>query len=328
MKTNIRWPIALATIVGLAAAIWAIGRIGLSGLVDAAMRLGPGGFLLFCAASLGLTLVLGAAWLVSMPGQPLRQIGLFSFARLTREGANDLLPFSQVGGLVVGARTLTGMGLPKARTYASMVVDLSTEMASQIVFTLFGLIVMGSLLLEGSRHHVAPLAWIGGGLMLATTAAFIFLQRPMLKLAVALAGKVLPDGASISLDRLRGELDDIYRRRGAVALSFLFNLAGWIVAAALAALALRLMGEPLPLWRVTALESLIFAIRGAAFLIPGAIGVQEAAYLLLAQAVGLDPQIAVALSLVKRARDVVLGVPALLIWQGLEMRPRKAIAGS
>jgi putative membrane protein len=325
MKMSVRWPIALATLAGLAAAFWAIGRIGVGALADAALRLGVSGFLLFCMASLGLTLVLGAAWLVSMPGQPFRQLGLFSFARLAREGANDLLPFSQVGGLVVGARTLTGMGLPKARTYAAMVVDLSTEMTSQIGFTLFGLIVIGSLLLEGSRHHVAPLAWIGSGLMLATTVAFIMLQRPMLKLAAALAGKALPNSASVSLERIRTELDDIYAHRGAVALSFLFNLAGWIVAAALAALALALMGEPLPLWRVAALESLIFAIRGAAFIIPGAIGVQEAGYLLLAQAIGLDPQVAVALSLVKRARDVVLGVPALLVWQALEMRPRKTV---
>lgn len=318
---SMRWPIVLATLVGLGVACWAIGRIGIHGLVDAAMRLGLPGFLLFCAASVGLTLVLGGAWLSAMPGEPMRRLWLFSFARAAREGANDLLPFSQIGGLVVGARTLTGAGLPRARTYAAMVVDLSTEMTSQAAFTLFGLIVMGSLLVEGHRHSVAPLAWVGGGLMLATTLAFILLQRPMLNLAVGLAGRVLPDRASVSLDRIRAELDDIYAHRGAVAASFACNLAGWIVAAALAALALKLMDEPLPLWRVAALESLIFAIRSAAFVVPGAIGVQEAGYLLLAQAIGLTPDVALALSLVKRARDVTLGLPALLVWQWREVRP-------
>ncbi len=326
-RAGTRWVIALATLAGLVAAIWAIGTIGLGALAHATLRLGLSGFILFCVASLGLTLVLGAAWLASMPGQPLRQIGLFAFARLAREGANDLLPFSQVGGLVIGARTLTGAGLPAARTYASMIVDLSTEMASQIGFTLFGLIALASLLMKGNTPDVARYAWFGGGLMLVTAAAFILLQRPMLRLAVALAGKVLPGSASISIDRMRFELDDIYRRPSAVALSFLFNLLGWFVAAALAALALGLMGAPLPFWRVATLESLIFAIRGAAFLIPGAIGVQEAAYVLLAQTIGLDPQTAVALSLVKRARDVVLGLPALLVWQWREVRPARAIEG-
>lgn len=322
MSDRIRWPIVIATVIGLAAALWAIGSIGLAGLAHAALRLGAGGFLLFCVASLGLTLVLGAAWLASMPGQPIARLPLFAFARLAREGANDLLPFSQVGGLVVGARALTGAGLDKPRTYAAMIVDLTTEMASQIAFTLFGLIAMGSLLIEGGRHHVAPLAWAGGGITLAITLGFIFLQRPMLKLAVALAGRVLP-GAQVSLERIRAELDDIYRHRGAVIAAFLLNLAGWVIAAALAALALRLMGEPIPLWKVMALESLIFAIRGAAFLIPGAIGVQEAGYVLLAQAVGLDPDVAVALSLVKRARDLALGLPALIAWQAMQLKARR-----
>jgi putative membrane protein len=328
MTDRIRWPIALATIAGLIAAIWAIGSVGLAALSHAALALGAGGFLLVCGVSLGLSTILGGAWLASMPGQPLRKLPLFTWARIVREGANDLLPFSQIGGLVVGARTLTGAGLPAARAYAAMIVDLTTEMASQLVFTLFGLIVLGSLLIEGEGlHTLGPAAWTGAGLTLAITAAFILLQRPMLTLAVALTGKLLP-GAHVSLDRIRAELDAIYARHGAVAAAFLLNLAGWIFAGAIAALALWLMGASLPLWRVMALESLIFAIRGAAFLIPGAIGVQEAGYLLLAHAIGLDPQTAVALSLVKRARDVAIGLPALIVWQARQIKPGRIASGN
>ena len=319
MTGNLRLPIVLATIVGLAAALWAIGRVGLSALVDAGLALGVGGFLAVCVCTIGLMTILGGAWLAAMPGQPIARLPLFAWARTVREGANDLLPFSQIGGLVVGARTLTGAGLSAAQVYAAMIVDLSTEMASQIAFTLYGLAVLGSILLEGKQvHHVAPFAWAGLGLTLAITTALIVLQRPMLRLAVKLAGRMLP-GAHVPLDQVVLELDAIYRRRGAVIFSFLINLAGWIAAGAIAALTLRLMGRPLPLWRVMALESLIFAIRGAAFLIPGAIGVQETGYLLLAQAMGLDPQAAVALSLVKRARDAAIGLPALIVWQARQI---------
>ena len=326
MTHNLRWPIALATLLGLGAALWAIGKVGFGALAHAALRMGAGGFLLFCLGSIGLSAVLGAAWLASMPGQPIRQWPLFTWARMAREGANDLLPFSQVGGLVVGARTLTGAGLPAPRVYAAMVVDLTTEMAGQVVFTLFGLVVLGSVLVNGSEHHVAPLAWLGAGVTIAMTGAFILLQRPMLKLAGVLAGALLPK-SQISLDRLHAELTDIYRKRRAVALSFLFNLLGWLFAAMLGALALLLMGDPIPVWRVIALESLIFALRGAAFVVPGAIGVQEAGYVLLGPLLGLDPQAAVALSLIKRARDVVIGLPSLVAWQAVEIglrRVRKA----
>ena len=71
---------------------------------------------------------------------------------------------------------------------------------------------------------------------------------------------------------------------------------------------------------VIAIESLIFAVRSIAFVVPGALGVQEGAYLLLAPLFGLDPQVAVALSLLKRARDLTIGVPALLLWQASEGR--------
>lgn len=316
---RLRWPIALATIAGLAAAVWAMHRVGFTGLLHAIDRMGWMGFLAFCAASLVLSLILGAAWWASMPGQPIRRLPLFAWARIAREGANDLLPFSQIGGLIVGARALTRLGLPGPRTYAAMVVDLTTEMASQVAITLFGVAAIASILIDSQRHAVGPAAWVGVGLSIAMTGAFILLQRPLLKLADGLAQKMLPD-APIGFDRLHVELGSIYANKGAVALSFLLNLAGWLYAALLASIALSLIGEPIAFWRIVALESLIFALRGAAFVIPGAIGVQEAGYALLGPLVGLGPEEAVALSLIKRARDIAIGLPALLVWQALDVR--------
>jgi uncharacterized membrane protein YbhN (UPF0104 family) len=60
------------------------------------------------------------------------------------------------------------------------------------------------------------------------------------------------------------------------------------------------------------LESLGQAIRGAAFFVPGSLGVQEGGYLLLAPLVGLSADAALALSLAKRTRELLLGVPGLV----------------
>jgi hypothetical protein len=54
------------------------------------------------------------------------------------------------------------------------------------------------------------------------------------------------------------------------------------------------------------------AIRGAGFAIPGALGVQEGGYLLLAPFAGLSPNAGVALSLAKRSRELLLGIPGLM----------------
>ena len=47
---------------------------------------------------------------------------------------------------------------------------------------------------------------------------------------------------------------------------------------------------------------------------PGALGVQEAAYVLAGPLVGLPPEAALALSLGKRVRELCLSVPTLLVW--------------
>jgi glycosyltransferase 2 family protein len=79
---------------------------------------------------------------------------------------------------------------------------------------------------------------------------------------------------------------------------------------------------------VITIESLLYAIRSAAFAVPNAVGVQEGAYVMLGALFGLSPDMALALSLLKRGRDITIGVPVLLCWQALEggalMRRRAA----
>ena len=72
------------------------------------------------------------------------------------------------------------------------------------------------------------------------------------------------------------------------------------------------MGSPVSWGDALVLESLGQAIRGAAFAIPGSLGVQEGGYLLLAPLASLAPEVALALSLGKRAREVLLAVPGLV----------------
>ena len=317
---NLRIPILAATILGLAAALWIIGSVGLADIASSAARLGMSGFLLVLLCTAGVLALLGAAWLAAMPGESPSRLALFIWARTAREGASDLLPFSQLGGLVVGARTLIGRGMAPPRVYASMIADLTTEMFAQLLFTLFGLWALGLVLIDpGAAHRLRPLVWAGAGGAVALTLAFVLLQRPVLRFAALLARRMVPD-AEAGAEAIIAELGRFYRARGALSLAFLFNMLAWLASAALAWLILHLMGEGASLWQIVALESLIFAIRSAAFFVPGAIGLQEAGYLLLAPAFGVDPGAIVALSLIKRARDVAIGLPAILVWQAIELR--------
>jgi len=310
--------ILLLTLIGLAAAAWVVGSVGVAPVVAAIARVGPLGYAAYCLYTLLVLALLGAAWRAAAPGGG--SAAAYIWARTVREGATDVLPFAQIGGLIVGARALTARGVPGNLAYASMIADLTTEMASQLVFTLFG---VGALLLAlgGAFDDGGVLKLVLGGLgvTLALLAAFAFGQAPMLRLAARIGATMLP--ATVArLDAVQERLAAIYRDRQALAASFVFNLAAWIASGLGAWLALRLMGVAIGPVAVLAIESLIFAVRSIAFVVPGALGVQEGAYLLLAPLFGLDPQVAVALSLLKRARDLTIGVPALLVWQASEGR--------
>jgi uncharacterized membrane protein YbhN (UPF0104 family) len=87
-----------------------------------------------------------------------------------------------------------------------------------------------------------------------------------------------------------------------------------------------LIGHPIGILEAVALRSLGLTIRSAAFLVPGGYGVQEGGYVAIGALIGVPVEIALVLSLASRIRDIVVGVPALAIWQlsegrGLRKRP-------
>lgn len=315
-----RLAILLASLIGLAVAVWMLGEAGIGQVLSVVGRLGIGGLLLYTAYSLLVVLLLGGAWASAAPPLAIRDHALlFSWARLVREAAADILPFSQVGGLIVGIRLLLARRLSAPLIYASVVVDLTTEMAGQIVLTLFGIAGFVALRSGGAHGELMAPILIGTAVMIALMAVFFAAQRFALGIAEGLLGRLLP----FAVDHVAGvgaELARIYARRGRVGAAFGFNLAAWIGSAAGAKIALALMGVPLPLLSVLVIESLIFALRSVAFAIPGGIGVQEAAYVLIAPLLGLPAEAALALSLAKRARDLAMGVPALIAWQLSEAR--------
>jgi hypothetical protein len=81
---------------------------------------------------------------------------------------------------------------------------------------------------------------------------------------------------------------------------------------------LAFAGQPIPFGTALVIESLVYALRTVAFVVPNAVGVKEGAYVLLGGAFGLSPEMALALSLLKRARDLTIGLPVLAWWQIVE----------
>jgi len=310
---------AIATaIVGLCIAALVIGHFSVRAVLAAISPIGFRGFLAAIAIQVALYLPLGLAWWLVAPGQPPRQVGAFVWGSLMAEAASNLLPFSQLGGVVIATRAVVLRGVPPPTAFGSNVVDISMEVAAQIIYTAVGIALLGQ------RLHFTPLMHsllAGLAITACLVGGFIVAQKSGSRITEFLVHRMVPGGGekATAVSRL---IKSVYAKPGRLWACLGVHLAAWFGTAAGTWLILVFMGRRLPVLSVVAIDSLQFAFRNAAFMVPVGLGVQEGAYALLGPLFGLPADAALALSLIKRARDSSIGVPMLLSWQFSEFRWR------
>ena len=238
-------------------------------------------------------------------------------ARWVGESANSLMPAGQLGGPVLMTRHLAQRGMRMQDAAAVITVSTTLQTFAQIAFALLGVALLGAQASHISQHVLRTSALIASGLLALQVGGFYWIQRRglfsrLMRAATRFAGKRDWSQWMNQAQAIDLAVQDTYTRGGPVAASFLLSLVGWLVGTGEVYLILQLIHRPVGWLDALLLESLGQAIRGAAFAIPGALGVQEGGYLLLAPLAGLPPDAALALSLAKRARELLLGVPGLL----------------
>jgi glycosyltransferase 2 family protein len=305
----------LAAIVGLALIAALVAYFGPGPVTRPLVAIGWTGFAAICAIHLALIAGMGIAWAALLP-----QTALWVpiWGRLVRDSGSELLPLSQVGGYVLGARAVALAGVSGTSATASTIVDVTLELFGQLAFTALGLICLLYLIPNAAIAAPAAAGLAAAG-VLAT--AFLAVQRrgfDLLDRFGRMIGRGWADKAAAGSASLHAVLAAIYRRRRGIVSSFLLHLACWIASTLEAWIALSLAGAPLGFATVMVIESLLYAVRSIAFFVPNAVGIQEGAYILLGASFGLTAEVALALSLVKRARDLIIGLPALAVWQLVE----------
>ncbi|HTI03585.1 MAG TPA: lysylphosphatidylglycerol synthase domain-containing protein [Acidisoma sp.] len=313
----------------LGGVLLAIGLVFLFGarhVLDALLSVGWWGFLALIGAQLGLTLFLALAWFLVVPKRTAGLFGILYWGRLVREAGGRFLPFLPVGGFVIGARAVSLTGMPMALSAASTLVDVASEFTAEVMFAALGLGIL--LVWQPHSDLILPL---GAGIVIAALAAGTFIALPgrgtrvVQKLAARIgAGESRALG---SLDHMSSQFDAIYARKGAIIAAVLCHFCGWVASASVSWLAYHLLGAPITMSQALAIEALLRAALTITFFVPGNAGVQEAAYAALGAIFGLPVQISVAVSLISRARDLVVGVPPLLLWQWLEYRSLRRRSG-
>lgn len=263
-----------------------------------------------------------AAWrTLAGPTVPRPGLGRYMTVRVIREAVNNLLPVAQIGGEFVGARLLNRDGVRLSSALAGVIGDLTVEMATQIAFTLLGL---GLLLLTVGDGGIAGM--VASFLLLAIVVAAGFVAAQWVGLARLFEIGLSRFGRITGLDGL-GEvaglhtaLIALYRAHRRLLGAAFYHFVSWLLGGVEVCLALHVLGSDVNLAAGLVIESLGQAFKSIGFAVPGALGVQEGGYILVCGLYGLSPELAIALSLVKRLREIALGVPGLVAWRWFEAR--------
>lgn len=306
-------------LAGFGLACWVIWQQDFS---EVWQLLSAAGFGLLLAAFTHIpSMILNAhAWAMLMPGHGRPGLAGMVFQVWVRESVNSLLPVGRVGGELVCYRLLRRQGVRAAPAAGGLIADVALSLVSQLLFALLGL---GLLALGG-----ATLGW--GALIAGLLAGFVLAGGMIMVLRASLLGRAIAAINALAKDRLSGMAEgarrlDTYLRRlwarpRAALLCTAWQFAAWVVGGLEIWVACRVLGVEISLADALMIEALIQALASAAFIVPGALGVQEAGFVGLAVLAGLDPSLGAALAVTRRIRDLVLYLPGLLAWAWAERR--------
>lgn len=318
-------PLRLALYIAWAGGVFLfVGLIAYYGFHDMTAAVASAGWgLVWITGFHTLPVIIDAlGWRVLLPQSHRRSTAELTWMRWIGESINTLLPVAQVGGDLVRAQLLHRAGVPGALASAAVIADMTTGMLTLILFALLGVVLLVS---EGGGAQAVTQLSIGITIFGAIAVGFLLAQRAGVFLGLArLVERIAKDrewrtltGGAAALDRMMAR---VYQRRSAVLIACGWRLLGWVLGAGEVWLALYYLGHPVSLNEALVLESLGQALRAAAFAIPGALGVQETGFVVLGGMLGLTAETALALSLIKRVRELVLGLPGLIAWQIIEGR--------
>ncbi|TAN06429.1 MAG: flippase-like domain-containing protein [Rhodanobacteraceae bacterium] len=259
------------------------------------------------------------------PRDPRRRaaIPVLFWIATVREAVNRLLPVASIGGEVVGVRLLKWRGIDGAAATASVIIEVLVTIVGQYLFTALGLV-----LLIGSTAHtgVLGMALAALALSLPVPVVLVVLVRHggMFARLQALGRRWLTGRAARVAELMNGhqldrEIRVLYARHVRVFAAGGWQFGGFVVGSFESWLILRMLGHPIGVVDTIALEAVTQTLRQMIFIVPAGLGVQEGSLVLMGSIIGLPADLSVALALVKRMREVVFGVPALVSWQWAEM---------
>lgn len=268
------------------------------------------------------------AWSYLFVARKVPSMATISYATWIGQSINWLLPVAQIGGEIAKVNLLAKRKYPLTTIAATAIGDKTLQVVSQAIYTVLGI---GLLIARTSDPHLIGTLAVGLVMLIAASLAFYRVQR--LGLFRKLSNYSQPllkrlgidNNLSLTATEMDVSIDRMYARSGRLTMALIWQLAFRLILSGETWLGLYFLGHTITFSEAVILESLAQAVRSVSFLIPGGLGTQEAGLMAIGGVLGLTNPVALALSLSKRVRELVLGLPALLIWQIDRQQKRSSI---
>ncbi len=305
-----------ALVLGCCVVIALVANVGLASIANLLSR--AGWCLIWLIPLHAIVLALDVSGWRMLILAPTRFRSLFLIGAI-REAINRLLPVANVGGELVGVHLMMRQGMTSGVSAASVIIEMLLNVVSQYVLAAAGLLCVLSLtgriqsssliLLMGAL--LIPV-FLGFALLLVTRAFSGRIQATVISLFATLATRVSP---LAHLKLLQDSIRHVLASPPRLVAASGWQIAGLLIGCAETWLVLGWLGHPISFPAAVALESLTQAAKSIFFFVPTGLGVQEVGLVGIGRMLGIDSELALALSLVKRLREIIFGLPALGLWQ-------------
>lgn len=247
-----------------------------------------------------------AAWKMVFVPEVSRRLDTFQLflIRLVGEALNNITPFVDIGGEPLKVHFLVRrQGVSVGQAVSATVIAKTSMLVSEAFFMFTGFLVSFWALALPSKSRF-KLSWV---LLVVSTVFFGFLWLQQ-------QGR---------FQKLSADIQHFYNTHGkrfwaAVSL----NWIGWVAGGVETYFFCWMVGLPISIWEGIMLEALTQLVRMGTFYIPMNLGVQEASMAVFVQQMGFSPVEGVAISLLKRFRQLAWTAVGFAVWTFFQYEER------
>jgi len=316
-------------LAGLALFIWSLKFVDISRVFKMLSDIGFGFVLIMGVYGL-VTYIDTVSWRYGFHPDQARRLNLLPLWRIRQigEAYNVITPLGTVGGEPVKAQLLKDhYHFTFKQGLASLVLSRTTFLTALILFFIPGIyLILSSEIVSGEFKTISLV-----GMAVFTTLIFLFFLfqvTGMLGVLASWAGRLFPKHREHSflnhLQVLNTLMSAYYKEhRGRVMLSIFYALVGWVVGLSELYFAMHYLGYDPSFQELWIIEALIQLVRVGSFFIPMSLGAQEGGLILIFVAMGLTADLGLAVSFVRRIKELIWVSAGLLLGWTLAFKPAK-----